>query len=192
MSYLSFSGSDRPGSINRRAVSLVLNAMRDQGLAINECELESLKLPLYTQVIEQADGYPAALRTLRAQLAEAQGLIIGCPEYNGLITPLLLNALTWLSRSESAEPDLSCFRLKPVLICSSSPGGLGGIRAAAELANYLRGIGGLIFPEFFIVPQGFSVFAESTLGEDHAMVQRATQLAQAFNQFSCTRSADEA
>jgi len=184
MAYLSFTGSDRAASINRRAVSLVLNAMRLEGLEIVECELEAFNLPLYSQVTEHSQGYPASLKTLRGQLTAAEGLVIGCPEYNGLITPLLLNALTWLTRSESADPDLSGFRLKPILICSSSPGGLGGIRAAAELANYLRGIGALIYPEFFIVPQGFNVFSESALAEDHPMAMRAQQLAASFSHFS--------
>lgn len=71
-----------------------------------------------------------------------------------------------------------------MLICSSSPGGLGGIRAAAELANYLRGIGAIVFPEFFIVPQAFSVFSEPNLASDHPLTVRANEIALAFTELA--------
>ena len=184
MAFLTFAGSDREESVNWLAASLVSTAVSELGHAVESQRLETLNLPLYRQVAEQSTGYPSSLCDFRSSVQKADGLIIGCPEFNGLITPLLLNTLTWLTRSDKGAPDLSAFRLKPVLICSSSPGGLGGIRAAAELANYLRGIGAIVFPEFFIVPQAFSVFSEPNLASDHPLTARANEIALAFTELA--------
>ena len=122
MVFLTFAGSDRDESVNWPAASMVSTAVSGLGHEVESQRLETLNLPLYSQGTEQSTGYPSSLRDFRLSVQKADGLIIGCPEFNGLITPLLLNALTWLTRSDQGAPDLSAFRLKPVLICSSSPG----------------------------------------------------------------------
>ena len=56
----------------------------------------------YCQDLEKPEngGIPAAAEAFKAQLVAADGILITCPEYNGGITPVLLNAITWATRGE--------------------------------------------------------------------------------------------
>ncbi len=178
MPLISLVGSDRPKSFNASAVSLVESALQSLGEDTHRVGWENLDLPIYSQVIESEQGLPDAITELRAKLAGADGLIIGCPEYNGFMPPLLLNTLTWATRNQQGQPDLSPFRFKPCLICASSPGGLGGIRAASHLANYLLGIGASVYPDFFIVPNAFTALATAEASEP--LNARAETIADGF------------
>ena len=68
-----------------------------------ECEAIDLGalalLPLYDESLKE-DAFPAAATALKASMTAATGLVIACPEYNGSVTPLLLNAITWATRGE--------------------------------------------------------------------------------------------
>ncbi len=84
MPLISLVGSDRPKSFNASAVSLVESALQSLGEDTHRVGWENLDLPIYSQVIESEQGLPDAITELRAKLAGADGLIIGCPEYNVL------------------------------------------------------------------------------------------------------------
>ena len=147
-SILAFSGSNRKGAYNQMAVNALAGSL-DQ---VTHLDLGSLELPIYNADEEAADGLPAGAAKLRTLLSEHEAWIIGCPEYNGFMTPLLMNAINWGTRSPGGVPDLSCFQNKVVLIASTSPGALGGLRAATHLKTMLSGIGAFVLPDTFTVP----------------------------------------
>jgi chromate reductase len=60
-------------------------------------------------------------------------LVICSPEYNYGVSGVLKNALDWASRPGFNSP----LKGKPVLIMTSSPGVLGGVRAQAQLRDTL-------------------------------------------------------
>ena len=180
MPLVSLVGSQRSDSFNASAVSLIELALKSLGAESERAEWAHLELPLYSQVIELEQGLPKAVSDLRSRIKAADGLIIGCPEYNGFMPPLLLNALTWATRNPQGHSDLSPFRLKPCLICASSPGSLGGIRAASHLATYLLGIGASVYPDFFLIPNAFTTLAGSDESEQHKLSGRAEIIASGF------------
>ena len=71
---------------------------------------------------------PEAVRTLIQQAAEADALVLACPEYNYSIAPALKNALDWISR----EPDNKPLDGKAVAIMGAG-GGMGTSRAQYHL-----------------------------------------------------------
>ena len=82
-------------------------------------------LPFYNADITEK---PEAVLKLFKQIAEADALVLGCPEYNYSVAPALKNALDWASR----EPGNSLLGEKPVAIMGSG-GGMGTSRAQYHL-----------------------------------------------------------
>lgn len=83
------------------------------------------EIPFYNADLTEK---PAAVLTLLEQLAAADALVFGCPEYNYSIAPALKNALDWASR-EQGNPLLTG---KPVAIMGAG-GGMGTSRAQYHL-----------------------------------------------------------
>lgn len=120
---LGISGSLRKESTNRK---LLREAARVFGTA--EYVEADLALPLYDGDLEAAEGIPASVQALVAQIAEADAVLISTPEYNGGIPGVLKNALDWISRS-----DVKPWQGKPVAIMAAAAGRAGGARAHHEL-----------------------------------------------------------
>ena len=115
------------------------------------CEITSplvAQLPLFNQDFEYEEGengekhFPASVSELKALIASADGLVVASPEYNGSMTPLLVNALSWTSRkSADNEPMYSAFRGKPAAVLATSPGGLGGLRGLSHISDLMQNLG---------------------------------------------------
>lgn len=177
---LAFCGSARSESVNQRVVDCLVELARDRGANVTTLDLRGLSIPLYDGDLETAEGLPRGAAELREAMIGADGLIIGCPEYNGFITPLLINAIDWASRAEGSRPDLTPFRDKVVLICSASPGGFGGMRAAGHLRTMLSGIGSFVLPQNLSVPSAHNAFSAESDFADEALASRAADLVDKF------------
>ena len=182
--FLTFSGSARNDSFNQKTVLCVGNELQKQGAIVTNIKLSEFQAPVYHGDEEAAEGLPEAIGRFKSLLHESDALVISCPEYNGFMTPLLLNTIDWATRSSDASVDLSCFKGKPVLVTSSSPGPGGGSRAAVHLKTLLSGIGCFVSPDSFMVPSGFAAFSESGQLVDEGLQKRAGQIAQQFNDFA--------
>lgn len=137
MNILLISGSDRTGSLNTQLLKYAENAL--SGKASVQV-LQYADLPFYNG--DQEFPAPESIRRIRQEVKQADALWFFCPEYNGNLTPLLINLIDWLSRPET--PDLS-FRsslLKGKAYTISGIGGRGGARMAREkLSEMLRFLG---------------------------------------------------
>lgn len=88
----------------------------------------SLRLPLYDGDLEEAEGIPAAVKTLADQIAAADAVVIASPEYNQSLTGVLKNALDWVSRVPGGP-----WKGKPVAIVGAAAGRTGGARGTYAL-----------------------------------------------------------
>ena len=100
------------------------------------------------------------------------------------MTPLLVNAIDWCTRSEDASVDLSGFADKTILIASASPGPGGGSRANTHLKTMLSGIGSIVFPQTLTVPSAYSAFDDQGEFLNDSMEKRAQRLIKKFVQFT--------
>lgn len=175
-SFLAFCGSARADSFNERVLDVFCDAVEGAGASVTRISLRDLA-PLYDGDFEAESGQPDGIQRLRRAIAAHDGLIIGCPEYNGYMTPLLLNTLNWATRSTEAAPDLAPFRNKLTVITSTSPGALGGMRASRELRNFLTGIGALVLPQAFSVRSANAAFDETGALADERAAGQAGKLA---------------
>jgi NAD(P)H-dependent FMN reductase len=182
--FLTFSGSARVDSFNQKTVLCIGDELQKHGASVTNIQLSEFQAPVYHGDEESTKGLPEATARFKSLLHESDALVISCPEYNGFMTPLLLNTIDWATRSSDASVDLSCFKGKPVLVTSSSPGPGGGSRAAIHLKTLLAGIGCFVSPDNFTVPSGFSAFDEAGQLKDEGLQKRAAQIAQQFNDFA--------
>ena len=88
------------------------------------------------------------------------GVFIASPEYNASVTPLLKNAIDWVSRvRERGEPTYAAFKDRVFAIASASPGRAGGLRSLMALRQILElGCGALVIPEQVAIPQADQAF----------------------------------
>jgi chromate reductase len=123
---VAIAGSLRRGSWNRR----LLEAARDlapAGMRIDIVDLADI--PLYDGDHDTDETRPAAVRRLKALVAEADGVLIATPEYNHSVPGVLQNAIDWISRPAMKSPLVD----KPAAIMGVSPGALGAARAQQQL-----------------------------------------------------------
>jgi chromate reductase, NAD(P)H dehydrogenase (quinone) len=119
---LAICGSLRAKSTNRGFVRYA-QAHAPDGMQIHIADL--LDVPFYNADLAEK---PPAVKRLLKQLAEADALLLACPEYNYSLAPALKNALDWASR----EPDNHLLSGKPVAMLGAG-GGMGTSRSQYHL-----------------------------------------------------------
>ena len=125
-------------------------------------DLAALDLPIYHSDWVAAHGVPAGALRLRELFASHDGLLLACPEYNALPTPLLINSFDWLSTvvADAGLPSgTGATASKPVGLMAASPGGLGGIRALPIVRTFLStNFAMVVVPEQFSLPLASDAF----------------------------------
>ena len=113
-----------------------------QELALKQnCEVElinlvDLRLPLYSTVEEEENGIPEAVLDLATKILALKAFIIVAPEYNGVMPPVLNNAMAWTSRATKDWRD--AFNEKIVgLATHSGGGGAKGLQAMRIMFQHL-------------------------------------------------------
>ncbi|NIK71591.1 NADPH-dependent FMN reductase [Paenibacillus sp. BK720] len=88
-------------------------------------------LPLYNQDLEE--DLPESVKQFAELCSSADGFLISTPEYNGLITGVLKNALDWVSRKSIGAP----LAAKPVAVMGATTGPSGTARAQTNLRQLI-------------------------------------------------------
>lgn len=98
--------------------------------------LVDLDLPLYSTVEEERNGIPDTAKDLAEEILALKAFIIVAPEYNGVMPPVLNNAMAWTSRSTDSWRD--AFNEKIVgLATHSGGGGAKGLQAMRIMYQHL-------------------------------------------------------
>jgi chromate reductase len=90
-------------------------------------------------------------------------VFIATPEYNASMTPLLKNAVDWISRvRENKEPPLAAYRNRVFALGAASNGTYGGMRSIMALRHVLElGCGALVIPEQIAVREAGQAFDDN-------------------------------
>ena len=133
---IGISGALRRGSFN----SALLRAAAESAPPGLTIEIASIReIPLYDGDVEAAEGVPAAVTALKDRIANANGLLLVTPEYNGSIPGVFKNAIDWLSRPPK---DIArVFADKPTAVMGASPGPWGTAGAQVAWLQVLRVLG---------------------------------------------------
>jgi chromate reductase, NAD(P)H dehydrogenase (quinone) len=161
---LIFSGSARSQALSKRLARASLVAVDSAGGHGTLIDLADFEMPLYRADLEASHGLPDATRQLQALIAGHEALLIASPEYNGSMTPLLVNTLAWCSRADAHHPSgsgLAIFADKPAAVVGSSPSARGGLRALIHLRDLLGYLGMVVIPQQLAVPRAHQAFDTS-------------------------------
>ena len=124
---------------------------------VNEViSLEDYELPLYTGKVKIDNQ--TIINKLCKKVIEASGFIFCGPEYNGGSTPMLINAITWISVTTDHWRD--SFSDKIGLIATHSGGG--GSSFLSTFRQQLEFMGVVVYPRSIKVNKSKEFNAESS------------------------------
>jgi chromate reductase len=146
MKILAFCGSLRTGSFNKKLLLHASDVLKGKGCEVDYIDLRDLEIPLYDGDLEAKSGIPTGVAKLADAIKNADGLVIGCPEYNGGITGVLKNTIDWVSRAKN--PWVS----KPILLVSTSPGWFGAIKSNGVTRGILIHLKAIVVPAQITIP----------------------------------------
>ncbi|TVS09820.1 MAG: NAD(P)H-dependent oxidoreductase [Wenzhouxiangella sp.] len=156
MKLIAISGSLRAASFNTRLVDLLIDCA-PEGVEVEKATLHGI--PLYDGDLEEQQGIPDAVESLRARIKGADGLIIATPEYNAGMPGVLKNALDWLTRPGSEMKPT--FGHRPTALVGATPGQFGTAFAQAGSLINLRQLGCRLFPDYLRVSSADKVLPDS-------------------------------
>ena len=142
-------GSLRTGSHNVRLAALATKELTLLDADVTRISLADYPLPLYDADVDARGGQPENAVRLKQMIASHHGIFIASPEYSASVTPLLKNAIDWVSRvREKGDPTYAAFKNRVFAIASASPARAGGLRSLMALRQILElGCGALVVPE---------------------------------------------
>lgn len=135
---LALSGSLRHASFNT-ALAHAAKAAAPQGMDIEVATLHGI--PLYDADVETRDGIPEAVLKLKAQIMNADALLLVTPEYNNGVPGVLKNGIDWLSRADRT----AIFAQRPTGMIGASMGGFGTITSQAAWLPTLKMLGTYLY-----------------------------------------------
>lgn len=177
---IALSGSLKENSFNRKLVNIAAEGAETADAEVIHINLADFPIPLFSEDLE-AEGTPAPVNDLKQIFADADGILLASPEYNGSVTGVLKNTIDWLSRpgksrsGESADIG-SAFAGKAVGLLATSPGGLGGLRGLSHARDILFNLGAIINPNQIAVPGAFQAFDGEGRLTDENMAERVKGL----------------
>jgi NAD(P)H-dependent FMN reductase len=134
-------GSLRKDSINEKLRRHMSAKLREAGVEVTDLDLNDFPMPIFNQDIEDAGETPEAAKRLTEMFRTYDIVLIISPEYNGGVTPLIANMVSWVSR-ERPNP----FKHAVFGIGGMSDGKYATIFALSHLRDTLSKIGALVVP----------------------------------------------
>lgn len=174
---LFLAGSVRQDSTNKKLAQFAAKLAEQAGAEATYIDLKDYNMPLYDGDWEAENSLPAHAVKLKKIFQEHDGIFIASPEYNSSFSPLLKNALDWISRPhEENEAPLIAYKGKAVALGAVSPGGLGGLRGLVPLRMMFGNIGVFVTPTQVAIANGFQAFddAGSLVDEQQIGMLQAT------------------
>ena len=130
------------------------------GVEAELIKLVDLDLPLYSTVEEERNGIPENALGLAEKILSLKAFIVVAPEYNGVMPPVLNNAMAWTSRATKDWRD--AFNEKIVGLATHSGGG--GAKGLQPMRIQFQHLGANILARELLTTY------EKPLNEDSAVV----------------------
>ena len=128
-------GSNRGASINRKLAQALVKLGADK---FDATFLRIDDLPMFNQDFEA--NLPAEVVRFKAELTNADGILIVTPEHDRSIPAVLKNAIDWGARPYGKN----CWGGKPTFITGTSGGAIGTALAQQHLRSIMLSVGTII------------------------------------------------
>ncbi|MEJ1221726.1 NADPH-dependent FMN reductase [Sediminicola sp. 1XM1-17] len=140
-SILAFAGSNSSTSINYKLVKYTSGLVGENEIKL--MDLSTLPVPMFSEDVEKAHGYPNDMVALNEDIKKADGLMISVNEHNSGPSAYFKNLMDWLSRV-----DKRFLADKKILLMSASPGKRGAQSALTYVKDTLPRFGGEVVATF--------------------------------------------
>src|SRR5262245_23157803 len=154
-----------PGSLRAKSYNVRLAALATKELMLADADVTCISLfdyplPIYDADSAETAGPPPNAVKLKQLMSAHKGVFIASPEYNASITPLLKNAIDWISAvREAGDPPLAAYQNRVFALGASSPGRSGGMQSLIALRQVLAvGCRALVIGEQVTVPNAADAF----------------------------------
>jgi chromate reductase, NAD(P)H dehydrogenase (quinone) len=168
---LAFAASLRRGSVNRKLLALAVDIARADGAEVDVAEFAEFDMPLFNADLQEASGFPVGTEELARRVRGADGMLIASPEYNFSLPGTLKNAIDWVSRIRPMP-----LRGKSGFLMAASGTGVGGTRGLWQLRIPLEGLGVVVNPDMFSLPNAPDAFDENGRLKDPRAAERLGRL----------------
>jgi chromate reductase len=171
---LVFASSTRAGSYNVKLAALAAKELTLIDADVTRISLADYPLPIYDPDLDARAGQPANALKLKQMIMAHHGVFIASAEYSASVTPLIKNAIDWVSRvRERGDPTYAAFKNRVFAISAASVGPAGGLRSLMALRQILElGCGALVIPEQVSIPSADQAFDDM----DNIVDMRAANL----------------
>ncbi|MDF2680770.1 MAG: yhdA [Brevibacillus sp.] len=174
MKIVGISGSMNTDSTTKQAVSIVLEAAKAAGADIELIHLAEWKMPLYDDR-EDTSTYPEIVHRFIKTISEADGLVIGSPEYHGTLTGALKNSLDFLEGRY--------LRDKQVAIIGVAGGSMGATNTVNTLQIIMRNLHAWPLPASPSIPSAYNAFTPEGKLKDERLQARMELLGKQLVQY---------
>ena len=175
-------GSLREKSFSRMALQIALQGAREFGARTDLIDLRNYNL-VFCDGGQDESAYHQDVFRLRSQVAAAQGIILGTPNYHSSFSGVLKNALDLMGFDE--------FEGKMVGLVGVS----GGSRGAADALNSLRAIGralhAWVAPQQVSIAEAWKSFDQAGNLKDPALEERTKDVGRQVARFAYLHTSDK-
>ena len=175
-------GSIRRASYTRMAVQVSLQGAQEAGAQTRLIDLKDYQLVFCCG--EDESAYPKDVLRLRREVRQAQGIILGTPEYHGGVSGVLKNALDLMGFDE--------FRGKMIGLVGVSGGAQGAVHSLNSLRTVGRALHAWVIPEQASVPEAWKVFDQSGVLKDSKLEERVKNVGRQVARFAYLHNSDKA
>jgi FMN reductase len=175
-------GSLRPGSYTRLALEIALQGARELGADTRLIDLRDYALA-FTDGRRDSSGYPPDVARLKEEIRQAQGLILGTPEYHGGYSGVLKNALDLMGFAE--------FEGKMTGLLAVSGGAMGATHALNGLRAVGRSLHAWVVPHEVSIPQAWRQFDQDGNLKDAALADRVKELGRQVARFTFLHNSEQ-
>lgn len=167
-------GSLRKNSYTRLALQIALQGATENGADVKLIDLRDYNLVFFGQV--EPGEYPEDVFKLRREVKQAQGIILGTPEYHASLSGALKNALDLMSFDE--------FEGKMIGLVGISGGSMGAINALNSLRNIGRNLHAWVLPQQVSIPEVQKAFDKSGNLLDEKLTERLLEIGRLIAKFA--------
>lgn len=181
---LCLAGSIREKSLNKQLAKQASELANNEGAVATFVDLADFEMPIYNGDDEEANGLPENAVRLQDIFRDHNGLIIASPEYNSSFSPVLKNALDWISRPKGkSDQKISPYAKKIAGLLAASPGSIGGLRGLVPLRMMLGNVGVAVVPTQLAIASAYDKIDAEGNFTDEATLSGITSVVRAVMEY---------
>jgi NAD(P)H-dependent FMN reductase len=173
-------GSLREGSYTRMALAIALQGADALGAQTRILDLRDYNLVFSN---DQEGQHAAGIAQLREDVQQADGIIIGTPEYHGGMSGVLKHALDLMGFEQ--------FRGKVIGLVGVSGGAMGAVNALNSLRTVGRALHAWVIPQQVTIPQGWQNFTADGALQNEEYRERLLEVGRQVARFAFLHSSKE-